>query len=187
MTELANPEATMARIPRWLPSVAVGALLLGAGVAAASTGGSGGIEVAEESSTTLATEPSTTTTVVSAPEGTVPDAEDGDSEPNGTPRYWGPECGENPTNHGGYVRRAEQDGTSRSEAAHSPCGRPLSSVKVTTTTASSSPGDEAELPGIEPENGAAPAPPGPPPNHGGGNGNGNGNGGGHGNGKGGKK
>jgi hypothetical protein len=48
----------------------------------------------------------------------------------GTERFWGPECGDGePTNHGGYVASTERDGETRSTAAHSPCGKPLSSVE----------------------------------------------------------
>jgi len=179
------------RVPRWLPGLAVGALLVGSGVAAAAlTEGSSGIELADEPTTTLPIDSTTTTTVVvDEPSDEAPDDDGDDGAPAdlGTERYWGPECGENPTNHGGYVRRAENNGTARSEAAHSPCGKPLTSLKSAPTTSTSAP-DES-VPGVEPETAPAPAPapPGPPPNHGGGNGKGNGNAGGHGNGKGGKK
>ena len=113
-------------------------------IAAASTGDDDPV-LDEPVPTTLVT--TTTTTLesdapVEDPE--APDEESGDDESDGVERYWGPECGDGaPTNHGQYVRSTEKDGASRSAAAHSPCGKPLHSVDVTTTTAPAPDEEEA--------------------------------------------
>ncbi len=186
----------MGKVPQWVPVVAATVVLVGSAVAAAAlTSGSSpsepsGFEFAEEPTTT-STEPVTTTVPESdGPTSDVPADDPSDASESGTPRYWGPECGENPTNHGGYVARAEKSGVSRREAAHSPCGKPLTSVEAATTTTTTT-APIAELPepvgdapvttqGPSPQSGHAP----PPHGNGGGQGNGKGQGNGHGNGQG---
>jgi hypothetical protein len=65
-------------------------------------------------------------TTVQQDEGTVLDVT---PTSTGTERFWGPECGDGePTTHGGYVASTERDGETRSTAAQSPCGKPLSSL-----------------------------------------------------------
>lgn len=123
----------MPHLPKWLLGLVASIAVVGSGVAAAA--------IADDSPTTAAEEPSelvTTTTAAEDPLDAADDpleASDPSSEgtEGGTERYWGPECGDAPTNHGGYVKQAENNGTARSEAAHSPCGRPLTSVTTTTT------------------------------------------------------
>jgi hypothetical protein len=127
----------MLRIPRWLPVLAASLALVGSGAAAAALAdGSLGSVLGNAPTTTTSTGAVTTTTTT----GTGDPTGGGGSGPGtivdvvGTPRYWGPECGANPTNHGGYVTRAAKNGMSRSTAAHSPCGKPLTSVSTTTPT-----------------------------------------------------
>lgn len=117
----------MPRPPKWLLGLIAGIAVVGSGVAAAA--------IAEDSPTTVAEEPSDIVTTTTAAAEDPPEASDpsSDSAEGGTERYWGPECGADPTNHGGYVKEAEKNGTARSEAAHSPCGKPLTSVTTTLT------------------------------------------------------
>jgi hypothetical protein len=131
----------MRPIPKWLPVVAVGLTLVGSGAAALATVGGPPARVEGNiSPITASTGAGTTTTTA----GTGDAIGGGGSPANavvdvaGTLRYWGPECGVNPTNHGGYVARATKGGTSRSTAAHSPCGKPMTSVSTTTSTSAAS-------------------------------------------------
>jgi hypothetical protein len=83
--------------------------------------------------------------------------------------YWGPECqGEPTTNHGQYVSNQPKGGESRSTAAQSDCGKPLTSVGGDADEPEDD-GDEAEAPAAP---GAASA--GPDASNGNGNGNANG-------------
>jgi hypothetical protein len=118
--------------------------------------------------------PTTLVTTTTVADDTGDDAPDGDESTDddgaGTERYWGAECGDGePTNHGQYVASSERNGESRRAAAQSPCGKPLHSVDVTTTTTA---------PDVTVEDAGAPAA--PPAGPGNGNGNGNGNAGGNG-------
>src|SRR5262245_46848593 len=66
--------------------------------------------------------------VTTQPTVTAPTTTDS-TQANGTERFWGPECGTgDPTNHGQFVSSSEQTGESRSAAAQSDCGKPLSSL-----------------------------------------------------------
>lgn len=162
-------------LPKWLLPVVASLTIVGGGVAAAAIG-SGDEPVIDEPvpTTEVTTPPDEAPDDGSAPEdGSTPE-DDGTDEGTDVERYWGAECGDGPaTNHGHYVSSAPRDGASRSEAAHSPCGKPLSSV--TTPTAPLAPPEEDE----EGEEGDTtvdePAPLTSPSN---GHGNGNGNGGG---------
>ena len=114
------------------------AVIVGSGVATAlvtSTDHPTTSEAADTSSSTgdtLDTNPgdSIPTTTPSTSQGTTGttlpgDASDGDD----SARAWGPECGDgDPTNHGQYVSSQPKGGESRSAAAQSDCGKPLSSV-----------------------------------------------------------
>ncbi len=140
-------------LPKWLlPSLAT--LLV--------VGGSVMIAGAADGDEPVLDEPVTTTTTTAsedeAPDDDAPESEDPASE-DGVERYWGSECGDgDATNHGQYVSSSEKGGASRSEAAHSPCGKPLSSVDVPTTTAPPEDEEEEELE----ESNTTDAPHGPP-------------------------
>jgi hypothetical protein len=148
--------------------VAVGVVI--GGVAAASLGGD------DTAGQAVTTDSSIVTTTVASDDGVVGDLpDDGDDDGTedgedqaGVERYWGEECGDGPAmNHGQYVA-ATPAGESRREAAHSPCGKPLSAVTVASTTTATTlepPTDETFSTGAS-----------------GGNGNGNTNGNGRGNG-----
>ena len=124
-------------VPKWLLPMIAGLAIVGGGVAAAAIG---------DDPSTSDPVPEVTTSTTAVPDGDAPDATDeqpaDDDGTDAVERYWGPECGDGPvTNHGQYVSQATKGGASRSGAAHSPCGKPLSSVDVTTTVATLPPGD----------------------------------------------
>jgi hypothetical protein len=84
----------------------------------------------------------------------------------GTERFWGPECGTGePTNHGQFVAASDRNGESRSAAAHSPCGKPLSSLSE---SGDDEAGDEGEAPEVEEPEAPEPDESGVPVSHGGG-------------------
>jgi hypothetical protein len=100
-----------------------------------------GIAATAEETTVPTTDAAADETTVPEDETTVPEdettvpeddttvSEDETATSADTERFWGAECGEGePTNHGGYVSSTERDGETRSEAAQSPCGKPLSSM-----------------------------------------------------------
>jgi len=110
------------------------------GTAAAAEMFDGGIEdpIVDETPTTLA--PDVTTTTVAGDEGDVPDdeGETPDGEASDPVERWYEGCGDfTEGNHGDYVRQAAQAEHATlqtvSEAANSPCGKPVSSVHTEPT------------------------------------------------------
>jgi len=144
--------------PRWIVSMLALGVVVGGAIAAS------GSEADDPVPTSLVT----TTTVADDTGDDAPGSDEPTDDGAGTERSWGAECGDGePTNHGQYVASSDRNGESRREAAQSPCGKPLHSVKVTATTTA---------PEEEVEGGDAPAPPAVGPGHGNGNGNAGGNG-----------
>jgi hypothetical protein len=125
--------------------------IVGGGAAAASLAeGSNDAGVLEETPTTLAPDV-TTTTVEPGDDVTDPDEgdEDGDGEAAGVER-WYEGCGDfTEGTHGDYVRQAAHDPNatlqSVSEAAHSPCGKPIQSVKDEEGDDGDGEGDDEEV------------------------------------------
>src|SRR5215510_167632 len=130
------------QLRRWLiPLVVVGSLVVGGiAVAALDEGTSEPTTASEEPTTEPTVEP--TGPEAETPEAETPEAEtpeDGAEEPEegieegggeaGVERYSGEECGETVLkNHGQYVKAAEKGGEARSQAAQSPCGKPIAAV-----------------------------------------------------------
>src|SRR5262245_17790520 len=121
---------------RLLVGTFITVLIVGSGVATALVASS------DQPTTTEAPETSTSTgdtadttpastpgiTVDSTPDGETGDAPDGDAT-GPAARYTGPECGDGElTNHGQYVSSQPKDDESRSTAAQSDCGKPLTSI-----------------------------------------------------------
>ena len=119
---------------RWIATAIALAVMVGGGIAAAESDDGPALDEPVTTTTTLVT-----TTTLGAPDALAddePGEEPGDDPADGVERYWGPECGDGePTNHGQYVASSDRGGESRNTAAHSPCGKPLQSADVPTTTA----------------------------------------------------
>jgi hypothetical protein len=125
-------------MPKWLlPSLAT---LIVVGGTVAIAGATDGEQPPQDEP--VATTLVTTTTAApddGAPDDGAPESEDSESGD----RYWGPECGDGePTNHGQYVSSSDKGGASRSEAAHSPCGKPIESTDVPPVTEPPAPSDD---------------------------------------------
>src|SRR5262245_22241031 len=127
------------QLRRWLiPLVVVGSLVVGGiAVAALDEGTSEPTTASEEPTTEPTVEPTGPETETPAAETPEDGTEDGAEEPEegieegepGVERYWGEECGETVLkNHGQYVKAAEKGGEARSQAAQSPCGKPIAAV-----------------------------------------------------------
>jgi len=140
-------------------------LIVGSGVATALVTSSDQPTTTESTGTSTSTGDTADTTTPSTPgstEGTTPagDAGTGDAGKDDTTgpvaRYSGPECGDGElTNHGQYVSSQPKDGESRSAAAQSDCGKPLTSVGDGDDAGDDESGDAPDA--DAPESGDAPA------------------------------
>jgi len=123
-------------------------VIIAAGLSAGALASAGLAVTAEDSSPSkdaVADETTADETTVEQDEGTDLDAS---ATSTGTERFWGPECGEGePTNHGGYVSSTERDGETRSTAAQSPGGKPMSSLNESGDDEGAD--DEVEIPETE--------------------------------------
>jgi hypothetical protein len=128
--------------------VVLGALALAGGTvtAFAVTGGNHGQSGVHPASPTTTVEEVTETVDTEATDATTDDttAEDASVE-----RFWDPQvCGEDQGrhgNHGDFVQLADRNGEARREAAHSPCGKPLTAVDAAEASATAG-GPPADLP-----------------------------------------
>ena len=144
-------DGMIAPLRKWLIPIVTLVAVLGSGIAAAEIGGSD--EPVIEDPVTTTTEVTTSTTSPEDAPSDDPEGTDDDADDTGAAveRYWGPECGDGPTtNHGQYVASQPNDGASRQAAAHSPCGKPIQTVDVTTTTAPAEPDGDGDDVGDEP-------------------------------------
>jgi hypothetical protein len=138
--------------------------IVGSGVATALVTSNEGPTVGEAVDTTASTGDTVGSTVPSTPGSTIgtnPDTDaptvGDDDESTDVERYWDPAvCGDGePTNHGQYVSSQPKGGDSRSTAAQSDCGKPLTSIGGDDDDS----GDDGEAPDVEaPDADGAPTP-----------------------------
>jgi hypothetical protein len=126
-------------------------------------------ETADTSSSTSATVdtnpddsvPTTTPSTTGGTTGTTLPDHASEPDPSSAARYSGPECGDgDTTNHGQYVSSQPKGGESRSAAAQSDCGKPVSSVGGSDDADDTDDAPDTDVPE-----------PGAPPNPGSGHGN----------------